>query len=410
MQGLPLKGSLHSCPTRGRTPSRFGSANPRRKPTSRKGGVSRKRLQVESSAGPRAPYRAVEGAVRQLNQWLSLRERLRHRTDVTDEPGDSDRNVKRRITMRVQKRASVKLREAVEAEKSLRTYLVLPPEQYSVLDPKWIERCPEKGPAAFIITVPLEDLLGVDMTPKVSVRVHVNEAQEKVTFLVDSFSLGKPHMDKFFKIRIRSTLYASSHRDRLGPFKRFNGRFSFDATNETEELESVIDDVQDLENLRKAGVPIEVNASSEPGANHSFPGRPALPCGENGDFEDDIEMDYQLHAKRGADAPDTSKVQSSTSESSSSRDRITTLLPELDGDSVRLHCFVQLHLVTIIPPALLFIPNLVLGSVGRIILRAVLNALIPNFLDLVTNDYKRWVTGDRKPSERVGSLVSDSLK
>lgn len=410
--------------------------------------------------------------MRQVNQWLSLRERLRRHGDETGGEVGVDRNRKRSLTIRVQKRASVRLREAVEPVKGLKAYLVLPPEDYAVLDPKWIQRDPEKGPSAFVITVPLDDLLGIDLTPKVSVRVNVNEAQEKVTFVVDRFSLGRPDMDKFFKIRVRSSLY-SSNGDRLQPFSRFRqGRMGgVNSTNvdESEELESVMDDVQDLENLRKAGVPLAVDSSQDSGGSYSdspvvtFSQEDHLD--EHDDVDDDMEMDRRLtcdgdnddrggsglhaldsdqHACHASDRhpqhsnayegdaqnPEPSMGQkrgqadlrnltsssnegwdtSQVSRKPSTSSRLTTLLPELDGDYARLHCRVQLKLVTVIPPALSFIPNLVLGSVGRIILRAVLNALIPNFLDLVTNDYKRWVRGERKTDSSIGALVPDSRK
>jgi len=94
---------------------------------------------------------------------------------------------------------------------SLRSYLALPVEQYSVLDPRFIRRLgpeeqqqdsgggseaavasssPSSTSSAFRLTVPLSDVVGMDIVVEVDVAVDVDPSTAGVSFRADRLVLG----------------------------------------------------------------------------------------------------------------------------------------------------------------------------------------------------------------------------
>jgi hypothetical protein len=65
--------------------------------------------------------------------------------------------------------------------RSLRDYLALPLDAYSLLDPRWISRDPETG--MFHLSVPLAELVGLPLEPKITVRVEIDAENEQVGLL-----------------------------------------------------------------------------------------------------------------------------------------------------------------------------------------------------------------------------------
>lgn len=60
-----------------------------------------------------------------------------------------------------------------------------------------------------------------------------------------------------------------------------------------------------------------------------------------------------------------------------------------------------------VPPALSFVPRMIVGPVLQIILRSAINAALPNVLDMIARDYQDWVSGDRDKNRTIGQLFSD---
>lgn len=58
-----------------------------------------------------------------------------------------------------------------------------------------------------------------------------------------------------------------------------------------------------------------------------------------------------------------------------------------------------------VPQALLFMPRVALGSAGSLVMRAVLKALLPRFLDLLVSDYQSWAEGSTTRMSANGELV-----
>jgi len=66
--------------------------------------------------------------------------------------------------------------------RSLRDYLALPLDAYSLLDPRWISRDPDET-GMFHLSVPLAELVGLPLEPKITVRVEIDAENEQVGLL-----------------------------------------------------------------------------------------------------------------------------------------------------------------------------------------------------------------------------------
>jgi hypothetical protein len=156
-------------------------------------------------------YESLERAVQTLNKVISvgsgkngaLREGVR------------SPNAKRR-TKSVPFMASLKVEKMVQefptASKSVQSYLALPIEQYSLLDPKLVAK-DDKG--RFHVNLPLYDLVGIDLTPGVFVKVDVDAESAQVTFTAEEFTSGEPKLDQLFSIGMVAVLSSSQGAHRI---------------------------------------------------------------------------------------------------------------------------------------------------------------------------------------------------
>lgn len=68
--------------------------------------------------------------------------------------------------------------------RSLSDYLALPLDAYSLLDPTWISRDPT-DPNTFLLVVPLQALTGLDLEPRIYIRVDLDSDDAQVSFCKD---------------------------------------------------------------------------------------------------------------------------------------------------------------------------------------------------------------------------------
>ncbi|PRW58005.1 kinase [Chlorella sorokiniana] len=87
--------------------------------------------------------------------------------------------------------------------RQLRDYLALPIEQYSLLDPKWISR--EEG-SLFRFSVPLQDLVGVDLQPEIYFSVLAEPEEARVTLSGARAALGSPEIDAAFRLNVTAVV------------------------------------------------------------------------------------------------------------------------------------------------------------------------------------------------------------
>lgn len=243
-------------------------------------------------------------------------------------------------------------------------------------------------------------------------------------FVVDGFSFGNADMDKYVDITIQSTLYSTNNQGRFRRFRRSR------IAKRMDQSESHVSKNQVSENINNMSYQQSGDETSQASENNRVYGRSVVmhhSAHEAQRVRDDKTsvLDNEAPGVSGSVIPGSTLQRDivstdndyagipvshsadslELSPSESANDGFQSVQSELDGKKVKLHCRVQVQLTTSIPPALLFIPNPVLGSVGRVILRAVLNALLPNFLELASRDYQSWVSGERTCQSGVGSLV-----
>jgi len=94
-------------------------------------------------------------------------------------------------------------------------------------------------------------------------KVRSNPNQARVSFFLEGMTFGDPRLDKRFSVRLRVFLYESSGR-LLGwmPFRR----------NNSPAVESFLDDVEDLQRMKSAGLPLD-GIESHPDSLPVFPRR-----------------------------------------------------------------------------------------------------------------------------------------
>ncbi|CAD7697496.1 unnamed protein product [Ostreobium quekettii] len=378
---------------------------------------------VVCSAGPSKPYRVVEGAVRRVNKWLNIRERIaRRRADNASDDGEGGWGGRGR---REGRRRKIGLRVKANGRKELRV-----------------------GPASFKVFIPLYELVGIDLRPIAYVRVRVDSRRHKVQFMIDGFSLGVPHLDRHFAVRMKSTMFATP----AGTRTRAPG-----SAGVLPEDDSILADIRDLEALQRAGVPLEEEEVDGVTGELEVPqlsfdgfestgfgrqeemhqGTEAVELGGNGcgneveighRNDEDVrqEMNGTVEMQQEAWKEDTGSSGSqgeglpgslSNGVAGGLPDSMQNRIGSLGGEAqqaagsagVTLQCKVVLQLQITIPAALSFVPRLVIGSTGRIVIRAVLHSLLPSFLDLVVTDYERWAAGEQSREDMVGKLVSQRL-
>eukprot|EP00210_Caulerpa_lentillifera_P003828 g3656.t1 len=189
-----------------------------------------------------------------------------------------------------------------------------------------------------------------------------------VAFVIEGVSFGRRDLDESLSLRVRAVMSANSGgRPSWIPFGR----------KESPEIASMIDDIHDLESIRLAGVPLE---EMEPDSN-------------------DISLETNEEIERASSREITIDKELLIQE-----EIALDSIEENDDSLTNLNCNVQLRISVAIPPVLYFIPRIILRSTGRIILRSILNGALPNFLDLVAQDYYAWSSDSPSRFTQKGSL------
>ena len=95
--------------------------------------------------------------------------------------------------------------------RSLPLYVALPLDQYSLLDPTWISRDPNQ-PDLFLLRIPLEPIIGVNLTPRIKIKVISKPEDCQVDFVVTDFVLGEPSFDEAFQVTLKASLRSVNKR------------------------------------------------------------------------------------------------------------------------------------------------------------------------------------------------------
>eukprot|EP00890_Picochlorum_soloecismus_P000888 jgi/Picsp_1/17/NSC_00017-R1_hypothetical protein CHLNCDRAFT_133827 [Chlorella variabilis] len=289
----------------------------------------------------------------------------------------------------------------------LEEYLSLPTSEYSLLDPKWVERKSQdevdievqghfaalgadatKGDI-FVIRIPLRDIVGVNMTPSLSVLSQpCPGGTGTVTLIGSKASLGSPGLDESFRLNVVAKLRSRHRKNRLPkmpdhipgrPVSRLQ-KWAANARQKVSE-ETDQDDKEDLFNVENID---DINQSAP------------FPLERIYVSKDTIEEEEEPRIIGVASEFEASEHLASAEKGQ-----------EAFGDSgVFLECRVNVSIAFRVPKALRVIPNPLLGYAGSLITRVVLNGAVPNFTELLGKDFREWsVNGKtRDGGHRVGDL------
>lgn len=307
----------------------------------------------------------------------------------------------------------VVLSECVDGDAGslLGEYLSLPTSEYSLLDPKWVERIEPTSSGdfpggeqqldpcsdVFTVKVPLSELVGVDLTPTLSIVAKPHSGQGKVTFVGSRASLGSPGLDEAFRLNVVAVLQSQGRRRRIPriptpdhlpgrPVSRLqkwaaNARQRAPSGDKQEvvDVDENINVLVDIERQELADVDVQNLAGSAP-----FPSEKIYLSQDDNVGEEDEEKYARV-----------------------SREDVEQS-PTAEGSTVHLHCRVNVTMAVRVPTALKVIPNPLLGYAGSLISKAVLNGAVPNFAELLTKDFDNWATRgkSRNGDDTVGELFA----
>lgn len=346
------------------------------------------------------PYEPLERAIQVVNRVISIGEKTKWR-------GDDGSSGSTRVSLKkerwVQFGAVTSTRvpiaplstfegiekiecRSIETEKLLREYLSLPTSEYSLLDPKWVERVESTSDSSdseldetivsdsFIVKIPLHNIIGVDLTPKLSIVATPMEGQGKVTFVGSKASLGSPGLDESFKLSVTAELQSQDTSRRRLPRIRAPDHLPGRPVSRLQKWAA---------NARSKSVEEDEKIVAEV----PFPSETVY-------LSQDGDDDTQLDQKEDACSSEDSSVKESASLNS--------------PPSVFLKCKVNVTIAIKVPTALKVVPNPLLGYAGSLITKTVLNGAIPNFADLLGKDFENWAkNGKTRNEDAVGELFAE---
>ena len=165
----------------------------------RQGAVRVQRQRLRTTAFNPNPYEPMERAIGVVNRVISIGEKARWKQD--DERGDQDLRRSRWVQWESSTSASVPV--TTEDEGLLREYLSLPTTQYSLLDEKYVEKVADD---TFVVRVPLDEIVGVAITPAISIVATPHQREGKVKFVGTEATLGSPALDSLFTLKVVAVL------------------------------------------------------------------------------------------------------------------------------------------------------------------------------------------------------------
>lgn len=329
----------------------------------------------------------------------------------------------------------------------MKEYLSLSPDQYALLDPKWISR-DDSDPTTFQLIVPLRDVIGVDLVPQLTIHASPDAQGGKVTLIGKKAALGSPALDGKFKLHIIAELSTRQRRRLPSPqdipygkivpqrFRRWAtiGRPRGQRLNTTTLYAPPSTDLTTTttRNLISAdsGEAIMDNSNSS-SRIHEFnddsfdliqdelvSSISMVDLVYDNDNKDAIDSSgdaasFEMHGEQWENVLSTGTV-AAGSEDAAMMDGMAAS-PALSEQQERhqqtaiLHCSVSVSMSVRVPRALRVVPNPLLGTAGRLIIRAILKGVVPNFATLLGNDFLKWAQGGKRENTSMEVGLYDGL-
>ncbi|KAL4457371.1 hypothetical protein ABPG75_012236 [Micractinium tetrahymenae] len=361
--------------------------------------------------------------------------------------------------------------------RQLADYLALPVEEYSLLDPKWISR--EEG-GMFRFSLPLQDLVNVDMQPEIYISVLTEAQQRRVTLAGTRAALGSPELDQTFKLNVTAVVskrqlrrlpvpdhlpgrpvyrlrrWAAAARGRTWPAE---GSIASGGSRSGSSADQLAAGAQlagysagstassggsgtngaaaQVAAPEAAGAAAVAAAAAAAAGSAPFPSEHVYISHDENDEDEYMgpaelaaaaEVAELAVAELEAEEHPTGSMQTagaagSMAAGAASGSQHHAQQPggggggserQGQGQQALLHCRAQVTMAVRVPKALKVVPNALLGYAGSLLLRAVLSATLPNFLELLAADYRRWAglagaaAGARQLDTPVGELFLDA--
>jgi hypothetical protein len=340
----------------------------------------------------------------------------------------------------------------------LQEYISLPVEEYSLLDPKWVVREEQLGNDynlgsdfqnksrnnSFRVSVPLQDMLGVDICPQVSIEARPDPLNSQVTLIGTKAVLGSPSFDDMFKLKLVAVMRCRRKDRHLPgrPVQRLRQWAAKRRTNGIRSTNTITNEIRSTNTIGGGGV-VEADESDDAGST----GNSTTVLAEEIDVDPFLDLDQVNFSEEdeeevGVDngssnienddgggglasfrfstdlsnEEDTGSSYASTSfpgsdveneEQRRNKGIAPSAFVATNGNTTSaaaaqaplLDCKVQINMAVKVPGALRVVPNGLLGYAGSVIAKTVLNAVLPNFLQLLANDFKQWVAGGGRRKE-----------
>ncbi len=145
------------------------------------------------------PYEPMERAIGVVNRVISIGEKAQGNQG----DGQGDLGPQRSRWVQWQSSTSARVPVSTEDDGLLREYLALPTTQYSLLDEKFVEQLSDD---TFVVRVPLDEIIGVELTPAISIVATPHGRDGKVTFVGTEATLGSPSLDELFTLKVVAVL------------------------------------------------------------------------------------------------------------------------------------------------------------------------------------------------------------
>jgi hypothetical protein len=401
--------------------------------------VTRGRLYVCNAFGP-DPYEPLERAIQVINRVLSVGER-NHKRRKTEDNG-LGKDAKERKGKQAQRErwvqfgavtlARVPLAECLipgladdyeTASVLLQEYLALPVDQYALLDPKWVKRettvipgdCDTNSSCetsdsqylngrnenvvgnVFRVSVPLEEMLGIELRPQLSITAHPDTEAGNVTLVGSKAALGSPEFDQAFKLNLVAVL---SRRKRNGglhipgrPVQRLR-RWAARRRDRAVQIQIQAEEQEEIASIGTTTEEIDVNdlATSAP-----FPLQQVYMSQDEEELQREEGSFVEVNPNQGSGDHPESVIETQSYERKEDETSVaTSVSPSLNKRATLLDCRVNVTVAVRVPGPLRVVPNPLLGYAGSLIVRSALNAAVPNFVNLLLGDFRRWAKAGRK--------------
>lgn len=300
--------------------------------------------------------------------------------------------------------------------RALADYLALPLDSYSLLDPRWISRDPQ-DPDLFHLMVPLQDLTGLALEPRVSIRVDVDAAHSQVHFHANQFSVGAPKFDRLFKVDMKANLLNRPVPE-VAAFPTLESWISTPRTRKEQQQQNPATAPPRSSHANSAGTdaqaghdPAEASAAGGMGTGSGTAGAMAAEAlratSRSHQHMTSTISDPPRPSTSGIKLSDDQGNASSSGnpvqeDAESSNAQLTTSAAILCGN-------VEVAVEVQVPYPLSVVPGPLLNLAATLVTKSIMQQLLPGFLQLLSVDYERWASGkSQERSQAAGSLLSNA--